>query len=332
MATLKYSVQNKNFYNIYQSGFKAFDCPILYSIETFLESEVVCEYLFNYIVGNNYKIGTKVAYLNALKQLFYQTNVTITNHNFLAKIDAFIKKGKKEIYSDETKNQLSGKEVQNWRPWTEIVEMYNRYNEIVDKQVKELKGVVYVGSHIYYLLQTRLLFACYIFQSPVRLDYGRMQIGEEINPTLNHVVYRDGEIYFNLVSDKVGNKIGTFEYKMDVQIKNLLQEIIDLTKKSERKYFLTHHCSITSPLTISNSINDKRQMCRMLEKIPDLQGNPSQLSIDIIRSSYITHFFAQNPTLEEKIKKAREMRTSVQMMEVSYNKVGHTNKRKIIVE
>jgi len=138
------------------------------------------------------------------------------------------------------------------------------------------------------------------------------------NDGQNYLWNHDDKYTIIINQDKVSHqykKGGTIKYrlgKIDIESKTLTNIIDESLKTFPRKYIL-------SLLTNRNNPLGKQNFERILNEIFEPEGK--KVTVDILRSVYITHFYESNPTLLQREKLAKQMRNSVSVQEKSYRKI-----------
>ena len=316
LAHQTYAEKLTTFYNWYLQFNEWFKQPLLLTKESFLAYPLIQRAMFNYIQGglwNKTKLtaSSQVGYANALKKL--AVNI---DKDLKSEIETFIVSNKQEVQEIEEKNTLDGNEVHRWMPWNTILEIFENLNRLCE-------AITCFNVSAHRLFQQRLLLALYIYHPPIRLNYSSVYLDGKNHPGENRIVSEEDSDYtFFLEKDKVSSKIGSTSFKLDQRVIDLLLEIkTTFFKEKKRAYLLTMSNDPTKPLDTENSLH-KPNTYRLLSSVPNLDGTDSKLTIDTLRSSFITHFLQDvNISLAQKKEMAKKMRTSTDMMERSYKKV-----------
>jgi hypothetical protein len=250
-------------------------------------------------------------------------------------LDEYIRVGKLQVHTEESNNLINEGEAKRWYNWMDIKKILcNLTKQCIENEV----NTKLTDEKLYYLWQQRLLLACYIYQEPLRLDYGDVRIVDHPLKAIddyNNFLWLRKESEFSreprqwtffLNHDKVSDKIGKAEFVLDPRLVSVLE--LTNQKFSGREYLLTNP-ERDGPLCGRREKRHKSHLSQMLRSIPigpNRKGIPetteSGLTVDSIRSSRITSFYSESKSLAEKEELAKKMRTSVAMMDESYNKVG----------
>jgi len=126
----------------------------------------------------------------------------------------------KEIKEKET-TELNDEQKKNWISWDEILEIFNKLKEEVDK----FKDSKIVSDKNYNILLGFSLLACYIFNAPRRnKDYQNMHIvkkeSDKLSKDLNYYVYDANKFIFNKY--KTQKTYGKQEVPVSDDLKNVL--------------------------------------------------------------------------------------------------------------
>lgn len=158
-----------------------------------------------------------------------------------------------------------------------------------------------------------LALACYVLQPPLRGEWGNMLLLKDTHQTQfdvnNYYFEEEGAVQIN--RDKVSSHSGGAFVCLSGALKRCIDVSLRLYPDREfvipsKRYKDKHHTYF--PVFL-RSIRDPKS-----DKIMN-QG------IQMLRSSYITWFYDNNPTLNEKRKLAYAMRHSWQVAEGSYRKI-----------
>lgn len=207
-----------------------------------------------------------------------------------------------QINDDEYKQQMTAKEAKNWVSHTEIKtkldELANKYN----KNKTRNNNFRYLAIALYY------------YQPPLRNNYAGMEyIHDPTNETyddldINYLINR-GTYYDILINnDKVSNKKGS----SIIPIKN--KTLINILKESFERFPRLY---VFSQLANNNEPMTQQYMTRHI--LNNIWTNKN-VGIDILRSSYITWFYENNPDILSRQRLADHMRNSRHIAEVAYYK------------
>jgi hypothetical protein len=204
---------------------------------------------------------------------------------------------------NEGHNSLDAKEMEHWRPHSYFVELLKKYNQT---------GSTTIQQHLKILLLTILTY-----QPPLRTSFytTALFLREKNNNDKQHnyvYVNRRGasKVQYIVNKDKASN------YKVYNMNKNLSfidvegeakQAIIDSYMNFPRNYLFEIN---NEPITDST-------LLRWLREISGVSG----ITIDIMRSSYITWYYETHPHYNDRDKLSRYMRHSQKTAQLNYNKV-----------
>lgn len=299
------------------------------------------------IDSSDLSFGSKVGYYNTIKNI-----IKMDDPDDIESLDRITKKirtNKSELVKIEKDNKLTKKESLRWMNWDTIKEMYldmkSKMDSGVYKKIKEIERF--------------LIFALYMEIEPLRLDFGNTIIEYNLrdvgcfkidSPNIldiridnEHVINYDvfkidinpenvKEVRFQLLHDKVSNKMGN----ACIDIPQVLFKYICIllnARKSKISSMLKFHPSVrcnaylfSSPKNAYLPIDHNHQlhkpnMKRLIASIPKLDGSKSNLCVDTIRSARVTELFSKPSSMNEKERVAKLMRTSINQMLQSYNKI-----------
>ena len=233
------------------------------------------------------------------------------NHPDLKIIDTYRERGfalKEQREAEEGENVLDAKEIENMKPRSYFLEILNKINP------NEIKTRV---EHMKYLLLSLL-----VKQPPVRTSYySSAQIVKNQSAIKNDQNYiwlrRSGaknKVDYVINVDKVSGARAFSDYGdafIEVSDPELIQLIYDSHKKYPRKYLIEE--------TKNKSVSDPT----ILKWLRDITG-VKQLTVDMMRSSYITDFYEKNKTFGKRKELAGKMRHSVMTAARNYLKVEDT--------
>lgn len=205
----------------------------------------------------------------------------------------------------EGENELDEKEKVNYRDHKYFVDILNNIDESKIKSQLE---------HNKYLLLMLL-----VKQPPVRTNFyitakfatKPSDIEDNKNYIYLKTIAGKQKAFYVINKDKVSNtrtyKNNTDLSYVDVHDEELTQLLYDSYEKFKRVYLFE---------STTKHITDKT-LLRYLRDITKVSG----ITIDIMRSSYITHFYEENRTYKSRDALAKQMRHSQQTATRNYNKV-----------
>ena len=206
----------------------------------------------------------------------------------------------------EGQNGLDDKEELNWRPHQYFVDLINTLNQ---------EANITITQHLKILLLTLLTY-----QPPLRTSFytSALLIREkEANDKKHNYVYinRRGssKVQYIVNKDKASN------YKLYNMNKNL--SFIDVEGEAKKAILESYENFPRNFLfEINNNPITDSTLLRWLRDITGVEG----ITIDIMRSSYITWYYETHPHYNDRDKLSRLMRHSQKTAQLNYNKVFTT--------
>jgi len=243
----------------------------------------------------NYRENTKRLYLISISSVLNVENKTkLYDKYFKLMIDK-----NKELKSQESQNEKTPQQSENWIEWEKVIEK----NEELKKQVEKIKGKV-INEKQYNDILKYLILSLYTMQPPRRnSDYQFMNV-VKINPgddLKNYLVINDSKFIFNKY--KTQKKFGKQEENINENLMNIINLYLKYHPKIKGKMlkntnepFLVYYDS--KPLNSVNSIT------RILNSIFDRKIGSSLLRHIYLSSKY-------EDVIEEQKKDAQAMAHSV---------------------
>ena len=311
-----YKEKHTTLYNIYRRR-----ALIPTPKDTFMHCTGVQSMLFNAIKESSMAASSQVSYANAIKRLAVNMTPAMSNE-----IDEFIKEKKKAVALIENENGLDGKEEKRWMSWSDILELYENLVRNYDATIKF--GIANRDKVSYRTAQQRLLLALYVLHPPLRLNYASVALYPE-DPTKEdaYITRNDDNGHTMFINtDKVSRKIGPYQFDLHPDIMRIASEIQSVYFPTEqRKYLLTSTSNSRTALDKPGGFGHKTNTYKLLRSIKTKEGKDSILTVDTIRSAFVTDYLKKDRTNNEKNDMAKKMRTSSDMMDRSYRKVIKTN-------
>ena len=261
-------------------------------------------FLMSYIENNkNWSIGTKKLY-------YFMCARYLLNNNFERYSKLYSQAGynlKLQIEQKEGLNLMDSKEIENIKEYSYFVNIlesidYENINNIID--------------HYKYLLLSLM-----VYQAPLRTSFyksckiiRKKVMNDKINNFL--LINRRGNVKITLIINK--DKSTNYKFynqnkefsKINIEDPRLIKIINYSFIKYPRDYLFQNQKT-------NNMYNDKT-LLELLRKITQIKG----ITINMMRSIYITHTYKNNLTHNEKLKLSHDMRHSVTTASLHYNKVG----------
>lgn len=256
--------------------------------------------IFKNIMDNaKWADGTKESYL-----LMVARRLTILKNTKQAK--RFSEQGFEFMKSRgdaEGNNKLDAREKENWRPHQYFVDILNSLSQ---------DAVISITQHLKILLLTILTY-----QPPLRTSFYTTALilrRKEDNDKKHNYVYinRRGstKVQFIVNKDKASN------YKQYAMHKNL--SFIDIEGEAKKAISESEQNFPRNYLfEINNAPISDSTLLRWLREITGVAG----MTIDIMRSSYITWYYETHPHFNDREKLGKVMRHSQRTAQLNYNKV-----------
>lgn len=260
----------------------------------------------DYILSKkNTKDGTKSVHFAILAKLIER----LGNNELYKKYSKIATNYNKKVQAKQREQDVLPERARNWVPWEEVMVRREQLREESEEDPDNLK------KHLSYLI-----LSLYTYQPPIRGEYFNMEITKNKPPEDDkNYLWEHGNKYTIVLNHhKTKKKYGRKE--IDLDSKTLINIIDESLEQFPRKYILSAIKKQweSKPLTLSNFRNS-------IELFP---GN--QVSIDLLRSFYITQFYNNLSTDEkgktiirtiaDKERLASKMLHSVAEAEKSYNK------------
>lgn len=184
---------------------------------------------------------------------------------------------------------------------TDDKEKYFMKYEDIRKIADSLKNEKDKIEHFKYLI-----LSLYTLTPPIRSEYIYMPYLDEKNENINQIYKKNDNLYLYIIVDKVKFAYTPLEYKLPENLEKIIKSSFNLYP---RKYILPF-----SYKTLYRYLKDMN------------------LSINSIRSSYISHFYNKLMSIEDKEKLAAKMRHSIEIASLTYHKLPTCEKKKEICE
>ena len=259
--------------------------------------------IFKYIMDNaKWTDGTKESYL-----LMVARKLNILKNHRQAK--QFSEQGFEFMKSRgdaEGNNQLDERETESWRPHQYFIDILNNVHQ---------QGSISISQHLKILLLTILTY-----QPPLRTSFYTTALilrRKEDNDKKHNYVYinRRGssKVQYIVNKDKASN------YKQYTMHKNL--SFIDVEGEAKKAISESEQ---NFPRNFLFEINNEPiSESTLLRWLREITGVP-KITIDIMRSSYITWFYETHPHFNDREKLGKVMRHSQKTAQLNYNKVFAT--------
>ncbi len=259
--------------------------------------------IFKYIMDNaKWTDGTKESYL-----LMVARKLNILKNHRQAK--QFSEQGFEFMKSRgdaEGNNQLDERETESWRPHQYFIDILNNVHQ---------QGSISISQHLKILLLTILTY-----QPPLRTSFYTTALilrSKEDNDKKHNYVYinRRGssKVQYIVNKDKASN------YKQYTMHKNL--SFIDVEGEAKKAISESEQ---NFPRNFLFEINNEPiSESTLLRWLREITGVP-KITIDIMRSSYITWFYETHPHFNDREKLGKVMRHSQKTAQLNYNKVFAT--------
>lgn len=185
-------------------------------------------------------------------------------------------------------------------------------NDIIKKR-DELKAI-YEADRTDNKKNQQYLIAClYTMQPPVRMDYKDMKIVKQRgNKQSNFIVLNDesSNAVVHINKDKVSATHGPAKNKLSKELTDIIRQSL---KDYPREYLLSLQTDPKKPIGKQG-----------FETLMTAAFSPLKVSVDILRSSFISYMYAKKETtLNDKTEIAKLMRTSVTTSDLQYSKPSY---------
>lgn len=242
-----------------------------------------------------YSDATKYGTMGAVAKLIRMVDMPLKQQS---EIRALLKTMREERDKKQKQQLKTTKEDENWVEYPQLLEKLDEQHEN------------YINTDEDFMKYLLLNF--FVRMTPVRLgNYRNMEIktlkdeytlSADLKGTTKNYLYRleDGNYYFLFGQYKTAKFYGMRLVKIDDE---KLQELLDVyfVKHPNHKFFLGKPTNV--------------DMTRMLQKITRKLFSKN-ISCNLLRHIYITHFLNKNPTLLEKIELANECGHSLMTQEL----------------
>lgn len=203
------------------------------------------------------------------------------------------------LMSEQEKQKLTTRQLENYVNYEDIVRRREEYRKVCEMKPKNNKINI-----------IHLILSLYSYIPPIRLEYSDMKIisdDKNIDETKNYIMKSDSRYIVILNNDKVTKTYGKIRYDITGELKTIINRSLE---NYPRDYLLTIPNNSTIPLN--------RQINYYLKEA----FSPLNVGIQMIRSAYITHMYAENKmNISEKKKLALQMRHSKDTADLYYNKI-----------
>ena len=142
-----------------------------------------------------------------------------------------------------------------------------------------------------------VLLSLYTMQPPTRMEYKNMKIVDVLpkNKKENYLLRKNDKYYVIIRDDKVTKSHGPDQFELSNELNNVINESL---QAFPRKYILSTQRNGDSPIN-KQGFESLMKQC----------FNPQNVTVDILRSSYITNAYSDpRMTLKMKNELARKMR------------------------
>ena len=264
-----------------------------------------------YIPTSKYVTSTKRDYLILVQKLMKDLDMIEQSKIVNKEAIKFIR----EFNDKETDNTLTSKsELTNWTDHDTLLKAV----DVLRRQYLSKKSLLSFYQY--------LVLGIYVLQPPLRYNYHDMQLVYSIDDMdedlgINYLLINKNKLIIYLNNDKVQKVYG--QGRIQIINDQLVKDIRNSVKLFPRSYLFT-------------DLNDTRQPMKRSSFIWLLEHSiPGQkISVDLLRSSYITWFYSNDYSIKDKDTLAKMMRHSRQTAEISYNKIinidEHMNMRKAV--
>lgn len=251
--------------------------------------------VYEYILDSYKNLNTLKNHVNTLGQVLKKLGKEDL-YKIYSKEATELNKASVEQQEDQT---ISRDRKDNFVCFNDLVKRREEYRELFEENPQNNK-----------LNTNYLILALYTLQPPIRMEYKDMQIVDEEPPRddRNYLYDNNGKYTVVINKDKVSGKYGQARFTLPNELNKIIRESL---KQYPREFVLSTLRDGDYPL-------GKQGFERLLKEM----FQPKSVSIDLLRSAYITHFYRDpKVSLKQKKELASKMRHSVSIAEQAYKKI-----------
>ena len=296
-APKAWTADHKTSYNWLYNHYKTIKPDI--NIDNFIDKDK--KYLMS-VIENNYhwSDSSKEKLLFMISRYLHNKQSWRYSKLYQSKGIEFIKK----TQSKEYLNELDEKEIINFREHSYFTDILNSIDPLtIDSKI----------AHFQYLL-----LAILTYQPPLRTSFYtsakfiRLEKDDDHKNNFVHI-NKQGKLKVRFIvnNDKV-SKTKTYAIDKNLNFINVIDEkLVKIINDSYTKY----------PRTYLFEHNDKALTSQMFLKWLRVITKVSEINVDMMRSSYITWYYANHPKYADREALSKMMRHSVPTAEKNYNKI-----------
>jgi len=204
-----------------------------------------------------------------------------------------------ELQDESKKQELLPQRKENFVFFQDIVKRREQFRELF---LNDKTNNKYNLSWVLLSLNT--------YQPPIRMEYKDMQIVDALpkNKKQNYLLHKNGKYYVVIRNDKVIKSHKAAQFELPQELNNVINTSLEAFP---RKYILSTQRDGDRPIGKQGFESLLRQCF-----------SPQRVTVDILRSAYITHFYSDpRKTLKDKDELALLMRHSAKIAEREYHKI-----------
>ena len=208
-----------------------------------------------------------------------------------------------ELQDESKKQELLPQRKENFVFFQDIVKRREQFKQLFENDKTNNKNNL-----------SWILLSLYTYQPPIRMEYKDMEIVTVLpkNKKQNYLLNKNGKYYVVIRTDKVIKSHKPAQFELPDELNKVINESLEAFP---RKYILSTQRDGDHPIGKQGFESLLRQCF-----------SPQRVTVDILRSAYITHFYSDpRKTLKDKDELARLMRHSSKIAEREYHKIDLSN-------
>ena len=208
-----------------------------------------------------------------------------------------------ELQNESKKQELSPQRKENFVFLDDFIKRREQFKQLFEQDKTNNKNNL-----------SWVLLSLYTYQPPIRMEYKSMEIVSVLpkNKKQNYLLNKNGKYYVVIRDDKVIKSHGPAQFELSNELNNVINISLEAFP---RKYIL------------STQREGSKQIGKQgFESLLKQCFSPQRVTVDILRSAYITHFYSDpRKTLAQKEDLAKLMRHSAIIAQREYQKIDIQN-------
>ena len=208
-----------------------------------------------------------------------------------------------ELQTESKKQELLPQRKQNFVFFQDVVKRREDFRKLFEHDKTNNKNNL-----------SWVLLSLYTMQPPIRMEYKNMKVVTALpkNTKQNFLLNKNNKYYVVIRDDKVVKSHGPDQFELSDELNEVINESL---QAFPRKYILSTQRNGDYPI-------NKQGFESLLKQC----FSPQKVSVDILRSSYITNAYSDpRMTLKMKDELARKMRHSATIAQREYQKIDVSN-------